>query len=122
MDTVNISIPDTEKVINYAPNYFRRLNVTLAAYNKRSVCMSDFVCEQYPVCISLWGWKHTACNELLALSQFTIVLCEPEGFIEHPSSPHRDLQNYMVWRFAMNMVVGLSRAYRDTKKALRKVH
>uniref|UniRef100_A0AAQ5XV23 Neprilysin n=1 Tax=Amphiprion ocellaris TaxID=80972 RepID=A0AAQ5XV23_AMPOC len=35
-------------------------------------------------------------------------------------SPLRDLQNYMVWRFAMNMVVGLSRAYRDTRKAFRK--
>lgn len=34
----------------------------------------------------------------------------------------RDLQNYMVWRFAMTMVVGLSRAYRDTRKAFRKVH
>uniref|UniRef100_A0A4W5R5Z8 Neprilysin n=1 Tax=Hucho hucho TaxID=62062 RepID=A0A4W5R5Z8_9TELE len=32
----------------------------------------------------------------------------------------RDLQNYMVWRFVMNMVVGLSRQYRDTRKAFRK--
>lgn len=66
MDTVNISIPDTEKVINYSPNYFRRLNLVLAKYTKR------------------------------------------------------DIQNYLVWRFSMNMVVGLSRAYRDTKKAFRK--
>ncbi|XP_074498372.1 neprilysin-like isoform X2 [Sebastes fasciatus] len=66
MDTVNITVPDTEKVINYSPNYFRRLNLILAKYNKR------------------------------------------------------DLQNYMVWRFAMNMVVGLSRTYRDTRKAFRK--
>ncbi|CAN9511474.1 unnamed protein product [Ophioblennius macclurei] len=66
MGAVNISIPDTEKVINYSPNYYRRLNLVLAKYTKR------------------------------------------------------DLQNYMVWRFAMNMVVGLSRAYRDTKKAFRK--
>ncbi|XP_033953697.1 neprilysin-like isoform X3 [Pseudochaenichthys georgianus] len=66
MDTVNISVPDTEKVINYSPNYYRRLSVILAKYNKR------------------------------------------------------DLQNYMVWRFAMNMVVGLSRSYRDTRKAFRK--
>uniref|UniRef100_A0A8D0D635 Neprilysin n=1 Tax=Sander lucioperca TaxID=283035 RepID=A0A8D0D635_SANLU len=66
MDTVNISIPDTEKVINYSPNYYRRLNLILARYNKR------------------------------------------------------DLQNYMVWRFVMNMVVGLSRSYRDTRKAFRK--
>lgn len=27
----------------------------------------------------------------------------------------------MVWRFVMNMVVGLSRQYRDTRKAFRKV-
>uniref|UniRef100_A0AAQ5ZUA7 Neprilysin n=1 Tax=Amphiprion ocellaris TaxID=80972 RepID=A0AAQ5ZUA7_AMPOC len=66
MGTVNISIPDTEKVINYSPNYYRRLNLVLSKYTKR------------------------------------------------------DLQNYMVWRFAMNMVVGLSRAYRDTRKAFRK--
>uniref|UniRef100_A0A1A7ZJ47 Neprilysin n=1 Tax=Nothobranchius furzeri TaxID=105023 RepID=A0A1A7ZJ47_NOTFU len=66
MDTVNIRIPNTEKVVNYSPNYYRRLNPVLAKYTKR------------------------------------------------------DLQNYMVWRFAMNMVVGLSRAYRDTRKAFRK--
>ncbi|KAM9481768.1 neprilysin-like isoform 1-T1 [Clarias gariepinus] len=32
----------------------------------------------------------------------------------------RDIQNYIVWRFAMNMVVGLSRSYRDTRKAFKK--
>uniref|UniRef100_A0A665TTQ8 Neprilysin n=1 Tax=Echeneis naucrates TaxID=173247 RepID=A0A665TTQ8_ECHNA len=66
MDTVNISIPDTEKIINYSPNYYRRLNLILTRYTKR------------------------------------------------------DLQNYMVWRFVMNMVVGLSRSYRDTRKPFRK--
>lgn len=35
MNTVNISIPDTEKVINYSPNYYRRLNLILAKYTKR---------------------------------------------------------------------------------------
>ncbi|XP_013866571.1 neprilysin isoform X3 [Austrofundulus limnaeus] len=66
MNTVNINIPSTEQVINYSPNYYRRLNLVLAKYSKR------------------------------------------------------DLQNYMVWRFVMNMVVGLSRTYRDTRKAFRK--
>ncbi|KAJ3591265.1 hypothetical protein NHX12_009211 [Muraenolepis orangiensis] len=66
METVNISIPDAENIVNYAPNYFRRLQPVLAKYTKR------------------------------------------------------DLQNYIVWRFAMNMVVDLSTAYRDTKKAFRK--
>lgn len=33
----------------------------------------------------------------------------------------RDVQNYMVWRFIMNLVVGLSRTYRETRKAFRKV-
>ncbi len=37
MDTVNISIPDTEKIINYSPNYYRKLNSVLARYTKRSV-------------------------------------------------------------------------------------
>uniref|UniRef100_A0A8K9V2N0 Neprilysin n=1 Tax=Oncorhynchus mykiss TaxID=8022 RepID=A0A8K9V2N0_ONCMY len=66
MGTVGITVPDTESVINYAPNYFRRLNPILAKNTKRV------------------------------------------------------LQNYMVWRFVMNMVVGLSRQYRDTRKAFRK--
>uniref|UniRef100_A0AAZ3PMB3 Neprilysin n=1 Tax=Oncorhynchus tshawytscha TaxID=74940 RepID=A0AAZ3PMB3_ONCTS len=67
MGTVGITVPDTENVINYSPNYFRRLNPILAKNTKRV------------------------------------------------------LQNYMVWRFVMNMVVGLSRQYRDTRKAFRKV-
>lgn len=52
MDTVNISVPDTEKVINYSPNYYRRLNVILARYNKRSVCITFVVVFVYnrPVC------------------------------------------------------------------------
>ncbi|KAG7252896.1 hypothetical protein CRUP_013313, partial [Coryphaenoides rupestris] len=66
MGTVNISVPDSENVVNYAPNYFRRLKPVLAKYTKR------------------------------------------------------ELQNYMMWRFAMNMVMDLSTAYRDTKKAFRK--
>ncbi|KAI1893881.1 hypothetical protein AGOR_G00128220 [Albula goreensis] len=32
----------------------------------------------------------------------------------------RDVQNYLVWRYVMNLVVGLSRAYKDTRKAFRK--
>uniref|UniRef100_A0A4W5KAM8 Peptidase M13 N-terminal domain-containing protein n=1 Tax=Hucho hucho TaxID=62062 RepID=A0A4W5KAM8_9TELE len=67
MGTVGITVPDTESVINYAPNYYKRLSPVLAKYTKR------------------------------------------------------DLQNYMVWRFVMNMVVGLSKQYRDTRKAFRKV-
>lgn len=37
MNTVNVTIPETEKIMNYAPNYFRRLNHILAKYSKRSV-------------------------------------------------------------------------------------
>lgn len=37
MDTVNISIPKSEKIINYSPNYYRRLNFVLAKYTKRCV-------------------------------------------------------------------------------------
>uniref|UniRef100_A0A3Q3LZ48 Neprilysin n=1 Tax=Mastacembelus armatus TaxID=205130 RepID=A0A3Q3LZ48_9TELE len=66
MDSVNLTVTDTEKVVNYAPNYFRRLKLVLARYTKR------------------------------------------------------DLQNYIAWRFAMSMVMGLSRPYRDTGKAFRK--
>ncbi|KAG9348143.1 hypothetical protein JZ751_001878 [Albula glossodonta] len=34
----------------------------------------------------------------------------------------RDVQNYLVWRYVMNLVVGLSRAYKDTRKAFRKMN
>uniref|UniRef100_A0A674MAL3 Neprilysin n=1 Tax=Takifugu rubripes TaxID=31033 RepID=A0A674MAL3_TAKRU len=67
MNTVNVTIPETEKIMNYAPNYFRRLNHILAKYSKR------------------------------------------------------DLQNYMVWRFVMSMVMSLSGSYRETRKEYRKV-
>uniref|UniRef100_A0A7N8WMX9 Neprilysin n=1 Tax=Mastacembelus armatus TaxID=205130 RepID=A0A7N8WMX9_9TELE len=40
MDSVNLTVTDTEKVVNYAPNYFRRLKLVLARYTKRSVSQS----------------------------------------------------------------------------------
>lgn len=66
MDTVSVNVTDSEDVIVYAPNYFKKLNPILAKYTKR------------------------------------------------------DIQNYIVWRFVMNLVVGLSRPYRETRKAFRK--
>lgn len=35
MDTVGVPITDSEEVIVYAPNYFKRLNPVLAKYTKR---------------------------------------------------------------------------------------
>uniref|UniRef100_A0A4W5JRE5 Uncharacterized protein n=1 Tax=Hucho hucho TaxID=62062 RepID=A0A4W5JRE5_9TELE len=35
MGTVGITVPDTESVINYAPNYYKRLSPVLAKYTKR---------------------------------------------------------------------------------------
>ncbi|XP_061733999.1 neprilysin-like isoform X1 [Nerophis ophidion] len=67
MNTVNVTVTDTEKVINFCPEYYRGLKLILAKYTKR------------------------------------------------------DLQNYLVWRVAMNMVMRLSTAYRDTEKVFRKV-
>uniref|UniRef100_A0AAX7V6K7 Neprilysin n=1 Tax=Astatotilapia calliptera TaxID=8154 RepID=A0AAX7V6K7_ASTCA len=61
--------------------------------------------------LNLWGRE---CTVLIALCEYDCF------FLNMFLSTHRDLQNYMVWRFAMNMVVGLSRAYRDTRKAFRK--
>lgn len=34
---------------------------------------------------------------------------------------NRDLQNYMAWRFVMDLVNSLSRDYKDTRNAFRKV-
>ncbi|XP_061684047.1 neprilysin-like isoform X3 [Syngnathoides biaculeatus] len=66
MNTVNITVTETEEVINLNPNYFIRLNQLLGRYTKR------------------------------------------------------DVQNYLMWRFASQMVVHLSKAYRDTAKAFKK--
>ncbi|XP_077397778.1 neprilysin-like [Festucalex cinctus] len=66
MNTVNITVTDTEEVINLSPNYFKKLNPLLARYTKR------------------------------------------------------DVQNYLMWRFASQIVDHLSKAYRDTAKAFKK--
>ncbi|XDV29344.1 hypothetical protein PO909_032481, partial [Leuciscus waleckii] len=81
MDTVGVPITDSEEVIVYAPNYFKRLNPVLAKYTKRQIKNIQY--------------KPSDC------------MC-------------RDMQNYLVWRFVMNLVVGLSRQYRETRKAFRK--
>lgn len=71
MDTVNISVPDTERVINYSPNYYRRLNLVLARYTKRCVrvCLCMIAC--------LWGWECTtwpenSCSLITDLSQLGV--------------------------------------------------
>ncbi|XP_077466758.1 neprilysin-like [Stigmatopora argus] len=66
MNTVNITVTDTEEVINLNPNYFKKLNQLLARFTKR------------------------------------------------------DIQNYLMWGFASQVVVHLSRAYKDTAKAFKK--
>lgn len=64
LETVGLSVNDTEDVVVYAPNYLRKLNSILDNYSTR------------------------------------------------------ELQNYVVWRFVMGMVGGLSKPYRDTRKPL----
>lgn len=57
------------------------------------------------VYVFLWGVEGAACSEN-----------------SHPPIwLHRDLQNYMVWRFVMSMVMSLSGSYRETRKEYRKV-
>lgn len=77
MDTVNISVPDTEKVINYSPNYYRRLNLILAKYTKRFVGLYESVAvfvyanvykslcllDSLIMSVCLWVNECTACNE-----------------------------------------------------------
>lgn len=49
---------------------------------------------------------------------FTWLYIQYKSFCDYMC---RDVQNYMVWRFIMNLVVGLSRTYRETRKPFRKV-
>uniref|UniRef100_A0AAX7T8X1 Neprilysin n=1 Tax=Astatotilapia calliptera TaxID=8154 RepID=A0AAX7T8X1_ASTCA len=70
--------------------------------------------------LKLFDWSYFTAK-IMNTCTVLIALCEYDCFFLNMFlSTHRDLQNYMVWRFAMNMVVGLSRAYRDTRKAFRK--
>uniref|UniRef100_A0A7N8YEZ4 Neprilysin n=1 Tax=Mastacembelus armatus TaxID=205130 RepID=A0A7N8YEZ4_9TELE len=109
MDSVNLTVTDTEKVVNYAPNYFRRLKLVLARYTKRSVCVCSCLIACLSVCVCAAQSLQIYCSFVSVrkcLNLFPLF--------------HRDLQNYIAWRFAMSMVMGLSRPYRDTGKAFRK--
>lgn len=88
MNTVNISVPDTEKVINYAPNYFRRINLILGRYTKRSVCS----------CFSVNN---------------TLLLCVG-GSMLHRWKQLRAHYKYMSWRVSLNILTPLTGICRTT--------
>ncbi|XP_061073126.1 neprilysin-like isoform X2 [Conger conger] len=76
-----------------------------------------------------FNWTHFANNIMKSVN--TTVTDDEQVIVYAPNyllrlkpilaeySP-RDIQNYLVWRYVMNMVAGLSRAYKDTGKAFRK--
>lgn len=74
MNTVNITVPDTEKVINYSPNYYRRLNLILARYTKRFVPLYLVVCSCFCVC---------KCVHMHVFVRFAIVCVCGGGSSQH---------------------------------------
>lgn len=83
----------------------------------------------------LWPWlpaQPQVCSPeiLLQVGVFSVALALSFQETQKASKHHqllvvvllnRDLQNYMAWRFVMDLVNSLSRDYKDTRNAFRKV-
>lgn len=95
MGAVNISLTGQENVIVYAPEYLRKLKPILSDYSARYV-----------------GWRICIFRQKYSTVHFLTQFL----FIQY-----RDIQNYIVWRHVMDLVNSLSRVYKDTRKAFRKV-
>uniref|UniRef100_A0A669AV32 Neprilysin n=1 Tax=Oreochromis niloticus TaxID=8128 RepID=A0A669AV32_ORENI len=128
-------LPDVSEwpiaVDNWETNYGRtwRLEDVIAKLNEKYgtlllvnffVGTDDRDSTSHIIHVGVHLWQGKELSSLSSYSKSPHVPLMIVFFLTCFLSTHRDLQNYMVWRFAMNMVVGLSRAYRDTRKAFRK--
>uniref|UniRef100_A0AAY4CNT4 Neprilysin n=1 Tax=Denticeps clupeoides TaxID=299321 RepID=A0AAY4CNT4_9TELE len=73
----------------------------------------------------LLNWTHFT-NKIMETVNITVsekedvIVYAPNYLRKLNSILAKDIHNYMVWRFVMSMVGGLSKAYRDTRKPLQK--
>ncbi|XP_051482633.1 neprilysin [Apus apus] len=121
-------VMDLEKEIANATTKSEDRNDPLLLYNKMTLAQlqNNFSLE---IDHEVFNWSKFI-NDIMATVQINVdntehvVVYDPEYLIKLKSILNkytpRDLQNYMIWRFIMDLVNSLSRNYKDTRNAFRK--
>ncbi|NXW92005.1 NEP protein, partial [Alopecoenas beccarii] len=121
-------VMDLEKEIANATTKSEDRNDPLLLYNKMTLAQlqNNFSLE---INNKVFNWSKFI-NDIMSTVQINVentehvVVYDPEYLIKLKSIinkyTHRDLQNYMIWRFVMDLVNSLSRNYKDTRNAFRK--
>ncbi|NXV77964.1 NEP protein, partial [Atlantisia rogersi] len=121
-------VMDLEKEIANATTKSEDRNDPLLLYNKMTLAQlqNNFSLE---IDNKVFNWSKFI-NDIMSTVQINVentehvIVYDPEYLIKLKSILNkytpRDLQNYMTWRFVMDLVNSLSRNYKDTRNAFRK--
>ncbi|NXT42587.1 NEP protein, partial [Pelecanoides urinatrix] len=121
-------VMDLEKEIANATTKSEDRNDPLLLYNKMTLAQlqNNFSLE---INHKVFNWSKFI-NDIMSTVQINVdntehvVVYDPEYLIKLKSILNkytpRDLQNYMIWRFIMDLVNSLSSNYKDTRNAFRK--
>ncbi|NXF32543.1 NEP protein, partial [Nyctibius bracteatus] len=121
-------VMDLEKEIANATTKSEDRNDPLLLYNKMTLAQlqNNFSLE---IDHKVFNWSKFI-NDIMSTVQINVehtehvVVYDPDYLIRLKSVLNkytpRDLQNYMIWRFVMDLVNSLSRNYKDTRNAFRK--
>ncbi|NXG68032.1 NEP protein, partial [Baryphthengus martii] len=121
-------VMDLEKEIANATTKSEDRNDPLLLYNKMTLAQlqNNFSLE---INHKVFNWSKFI-NSIMSTVQISVensehvIVYDPEYLIRLKSVLNkytpRDLQNYMTWRFIMDLVNSLSRNYKDTRSAFRK--
>ncbi|XP_014801280.1 PREDICTED: neprilysin isoform X2 [Calidris pugnax] len=121
-------VMDLEKEIANATTKSEDRNDPLLLYNKMTLAQvqKNFSLE---IDHKVFNWSKFI-NDIMSTVQINIdnteyvIVYDPDYLIKLKSILNkytpRDLQNYMVWRFVMDLVNSLSRNYKDTRNDFRK--
>ncbi|KFQ95991.1 Neprilysin [Nipponia nippon] len=121
-------VMDLEKEIANATTKSEDRNDPLLLYNKMTLAQlqQNFSLE---IDRKAFNWSKFI-NDIMSTVQIKVentehvIVYDPDYLIRLKSILNkytpRDLQNYMIWRFVMDLVNSLSRNYKDTRNAFRK--
>ncbi|NWH24546.1 NEP protein, partial [Grus americana] len=121
-------VMELEKEIANATTKSEDRNDPLLLYNKMTLAQlqNNFSLE---IDRKVFNWSKFI-NDIMSTVQINVentehvIVYDPEYLIRLKSILNnytpRDLQNYMIWRFVMDLVNSLSRSYKDTRNAFRK--
>ncbi|NXW56134.1 NEP protein, partial [Eurystomus gularis] len=121
-------VMDLEKEIANATTKSEDRNDPLLLYNKMTLAQlqNNFSLE---INHTVFNWSKFI-NAIMSTVQINVentehvIVYDPEYLVKLKSILNkytpRDLQNYMIWRFVMDLVNSLSRNYKDTRNAFRK--